>query len=161
DLWDADFWSQVPHPSCPEGVPLEACNFHVINSINNNDMSAEKSMIYVDSIIGYFAPRAYATLDLETMCAEDPNSVEEVLDANEVNFTLSPNPATDRIALQSATDNPMQDVEVYDLSGRLVQHLPGINVSQAYIVRNNLPNGVYIAKVRFDGGVVTKRVIFE
>ncbi len=65
--WDSAYWAAVPSPFCG-AFPFPQCNFHEINAINNNDMSAEKGRTYTDSIIGYFAPRAYVALGLGNAC---------------------------------------------------------------------------------------------
>jgi acetyl esterase/lipase len=64
EWWDAAFWSTQAHPSCPAGVPLNLCNFHIINSGSNPDMSKAKALRYIDTVTNFVAPRACMALDL-------------------------------------------------------------------------------------------------
>ncbi len=157
--WDAAFWSQIPHPSCPEGLPLSACNFHVLNSISNPDMSEEKGRTYADSILGYFAPRAFVALSLGDNCPAV--GVSELADEQEVNLTLSPNPASSELKFSSNADKPMESISLYNLSGQIVHKYEGINASEFLVLRKGIPNGMYIAKVKFESGILSKKILFN
>ena len=50
---------------------------------------------------------------------------------------------------------------VYDVSGRLVQNHRNINTYNLDINRGELPPGLYIAQLRFDKGVITKKLMFR
>ena len=58
DYWDSTFWKQSPHPS------PNFDNFHQASSATNPDMSMEKADAYIDTLVRFFAPRAYAALAL-------------------------------------------------------------------------------------------------
>lgn len=160
NTWDVAFWSAVPHPSCPEGAPIDQCNFNVINSINNQDHSVEKASMYLDSIFGYFSPRAVLALGLdgEAVCL---SSVEDLVDAQEINFQAVPNPATTEMVLSVNADQTMETVTLYDLSGRVIAEYNDVNASTFRLNRNGIANGLYLAKVRVEGGVATQKVLFN
>lgn len=157
DWWDATYWSQIPHPSCPAGAPTSVCNFHVINSINNPDMSATKARTYIDTIIGYFAPRACAVLDLPCSTV----STEPIVERNDVQILVAPNPAYEYVRFTSQAGKQILGVELYDINGRLLQNHNNINQVQFDLRRNGLTAGMYIAKVRFEDGITSERIMFE
>jgi len=146
--WNVERWDSV---EIAPGV-----SFHQAELLDNPDMSPEKGRTYLDSIIGYFAPRAFAALELG-----ESTSVEEVLNNERVDLQISPNPATNRVRFRSGRNYPMQDIEIYDLNGRLLRAQPGINAFQYDLLRKNLASGVYVAKVRFKEGVVSQKIILK
>lgn len=159
NAWDAAFWSTVPHPSCPDGLPIEQCNFHVINSINNQDMSYEKADLHIDSIMGYFLPRAFDVLELaELGCF---SGTEDLVENNTIGFTAVPNPAVSEIRLSVNADVTMEAVTLFNLSGQAVATYNNVNASSILIERNGLPKGVYLAKVTVEDGVATQKVVFN
>ena len=159
DWWDSDFWSTQPHPNCPMGIPISVCNFDVISRINNTDASPEKGNRYLDSIFGYFAPRAYAHLNLVAdFCA--PVSVKENLTAQQVNLEVRPNPSATDILFSTEVGSPMQVVEVYNLSGQLLRSSVVEN-NQFTLSKGDLATGMYIARIRFEDGVLTQKLVFE
>ena len=74
---------------------------------------------------------------------------------------ISPNPATSTVTFESEAYNPIQAIELYDMSGRMVLQQREINRSQYQLERGNLSNGMYIAKVKFEGGILSKKIVFE
>jgi hypothetical protein len=159
NTWSVEFWSTQAHPSCPDGAPLDQCNFNVINSINNADHSVEKAVMYIDSTLGYFLPRAFNVMDLGAeVCT---TSTEEVVANNAIGFTAIPNPATSEVRVSVNADVIMEAVTLFNISGQAVATYNNVNASSLLINRNGLPNGVYLAKVTVEGGVATQKVIFN
>lgn len=157
--WDAAYWSQVPHPSCPAGLPLSVCNFHVLNWIGQQDMSAQKGRIYADSIIGYFAPRAFVALDLgNTACVSGVN--DEATEA-QINLTVFPNPANAEVNFISEAKEKILGFQLYDLSGKLLKSIDSVDGNMYTLKRDQLPDGIYIAKLRFNDGLLTRKIVFN
>lgn len=157
--WDAAYWSQIPHPTCVQlGLPISICNFHVLNWIGQQDMSATKGRIYADSVIGYFAPRAYAALNLGNTCV---SGTEDILSKDEVNFTVVPNPATESVRLETAAKFPIRSIYLYDQIGRLVKVNTQVDSNHFTMERNSLPSGTYFVKVVLDQGIVSQQVMFR
>ncbi len=159
DWWDTDFWAMQPHPNCPVSFPLSECNFDIIARINNPDASEEKGNGYLDSIFGYFAPRAYAHLNLVAdYCA--PLSSKENLTAMDVDLRVMPNPSAGDVIFSSAVDRPMEVVEIFQLSGqRLSSDI--VENHQFTWRRGSWAGGLYIARIKFSDGVVTQRLVLE
>lgn len=156
--WDAGYWSQVPHPSCGAVMPPN-CSFHVINSIGNDDMSANKSRTYLDSIIAYYAPRAFAVMNLGvSTCGV---ATEELLNDKTIKVAVVPNPAADYTFIQTEADNAFETVQLFDMNGRMIREYRNVNNNTLIIYRDGLPAGIYTAKIGFDKGVIAKQIIFE
>ncbi|MEM9885027.1 MAG: T9SS type A sorting domain-containing protein [Bacteroidota bacterium] len=139
-------WNILPHPSGP--------SFHQQGLLTNTGMGPELAKTYIDTLIGYFNPRAFAALDLIAY-----TSTEEVAE-QEVGLILAPNPVDDQFILRSESTSPMLGVELFDINGRLVQEHRFRN-NYYYIHRQGLPDGMYVARVRFDKGIVSKKVLFR
>lgn len=154
EWWDPAFWSQFEHPSCPDGVPVSQCNFHVIGSIFNQDMSPEKARIYIDTIIGYLAPRAFLAFGLT---GTDVQNISE----SDVDFIMYPNPSAGKVHFESDVNSPMHSIEIYDINGRLIFNNQNINTNSFQLQRNNWSGGMYFAKIRFQEGVLVKRIVFK
>ena len=65
------------------------------------------------------------------------------------------------VSFESEVYNPIQAIELYDMSGRLMIQQRNINNSRYQLDRGALPNGMYVAKVKFEGGVLSKKIVFE
>jgi acetyl esterase/lipase len=156
DYWDATYWGAIPHPSC-QGVPPPQCSFHTINSITNPDMSLNKANHYIDTLIGFFAPRAHHLLiTLDPQCTVNSNEVLE-----DARIGIYPNPADDFVWIETLDNRMMEGVELYDLSGRLVSRNNQVDAKSVQLHRNGLSTGMYIAKIRFKEGIATRKVMFR
>ncbi len=141
-----DFWDPATNPNHANGI------------LTNPDMSAEKAGRYIDTIVGYFTPRACFALDLGCNLGDFVSTRE--IDAVEAGLTTAPNPASDYVTFQ-ATEMNIQDVYVYDLQGRLVKAHTHIDAPQFEMKRNKLASGVYVAQIRFKDGIVNQKVVFK
>ena len=126
---------------------------------NNPGMSATKAALYIDSIMTFIAPRACVAMALP--CAGLVTSTEDLLNANATKLTIAPNPAQSFITFESEVFNPIQAIELYDMSGRLVRQVAKVNNHNFNMMRGTLPTGMYIAKVKFEGGILSKKIVFE
>lgn len=145
--WNAAYWDAIPHPT---GLGT----YHFVGLLTNASMSAAQGRAYTDTIMGYFAPRAYAALNLVS-------STQEIVKGEEVSMRAFPNPAGQELMLQSAPEYPMLDILLFDMNGRMVQNHNGVRNHQHRIQRGDLPNGVYVAKIRFEHGIVSQKVMFR
>jgi Secretion system C-terminal sorting domain len=125
----------------------------------NPRMSPARARRYIDTIFTIYAPRACVVLNLP--CASVVSSSEEILNSTFIKLIASPNPAQKTIVFESDAFNPIQAIELFDISGRSVIQARNINYHFYQMDRGSLPNGMYIAKVKFEGGILTKKVVFE
>jgi hypothetical protein len=124
--------------------------------LTNPDMSAAKARRYIDTILGYYAPRAFAVLNLGTF-----TNTPDLLKDTEVGFKMMPNPMVNQTLLQTKSDFPMKSVTLYDLHGRVVRKLSGLNTNSITVHRNELSQGAYILQVGFKKGVISKTLLIQ
>ena len=93
----------------------------------------------------------------------DTFSIENVILGNDdvlaPQFTVYPNPATDVINIANATANPVNNVQVVDLNGRVVKNLNFNAVTEAQINISDLSAGMYMMNVTTENGMVTKKIV--
>jgi Secretion system C-terminal sorting domain/Carboxylesterase family len=144
-----DFWSKdtLVNKYGPNGLA------------NNPKMSAVKARSYIDSMMVFFAPRACLALKLP--CASVVTSAEDLIQDASVKLNVYPNPTTGDINFESDTYNPIKNIELFDIAGKSVRLVKNINLSNIKLTRNGLSKGVYIAKVQFAGGILSKKIMIE
>lgn len=120
----------------------------------NTDPNVAK--IYIDTIIGYFAPRACVALGLDCWSS----STKDLTDSD-VNLTLAPNPASNQIRIEVSKATPVRNISVMDLSGRIVNKVSNVNSNVYQLQRNSLQSGMYILKLEFDNGILNKKIMFN
>ncbi len=143
----------------PPAFMLNSDVLHNNGLITNPDMSATKARLYIDTIMTYFIPRACQGLQLES--CRLVSSTEEVISEDKVQLSIAPNPSSSDMFLQSSAETPMMDIQVFNMSGLLVQSIRNVNTSNYNLKRNNLPPGMYLVKIRFEEGFLAKRIVFN
>jgi len=126
-------------------------------SVTDCNTDAAKSRMYIDTIVGYFAPRACVALGLN---CDFNSSVKDLTDTN-VNLKMAPNPATSDVTISVSDATPVRSWTVFDISGRMVRSNAQANTTSFVLRRDNLQNGMYLVKMQFDKGTLTKKLIFE
>jgi hypothetical protein len=121
----------------------------------NCNTNAASAKTYIDTIIGYYAPRACVTLGLNCQFTISTDEIS----AFEVGLDVAPVPAIDQVRFNA--EAPIRHILVYDLSGRVVKSIAAIDQNNYVLERNGLPNGLYVAEVRFDQGFVKRKLIFS
>jgi hypothetical protein len=122
----------------------------------NPDMSAAKARRYIDTIMAYYAPRAFAVLGLGTFV-----NTPDLLKDHQVGLKISPNPITHYTSITSHIDHLIRRVTVYDANGRQLETISKVNTNQYTWQRNGLPTGLYYMQVGFDKGTITKPVLIQ
>ena len=151
--WEPAIWDTIPHPTPPTG--FEGASFHQIGLLQNADMSAEKARAYIDTIVGYYAPRAFVALNLGTYT--DVTTVQK----EDVGFVLGPNPSQGLLRMESDASSPMQHVKVLDVSGRTVLQERNLNTSNFELNHQGVSPGMYFIEVAFDKGVIVDKVVLK
>ncbi len=123
------------------------------------DVNGISARAYIDTIIGYFAPRGYIALGLESGCP--PVGTDDLLQSNSVQMTIVPNPATGQAIISVPEGLRFQGIQLFDVSGRLVHSIQHLDSSTYALDRAGLPSGVYVVKAYFEKGVLAEKVVFE
>ena len=161
--WDGEFWSNVfiSDICAPPFTPYE-CSYDYYAKLTHENNDAAEARLVIDSMINYFAPRAFNALDLGTSAGSDCAFTDvDDLPAVVAQLRLAPNPAQTDVLLSTDSDLPMRTVSVFDARGRLVRFRDGLSARQLTIVRGTLPAGLYHVRVRFDEGLVTHRLVLQ
>ncbi len=130
-------------------------------TVTNDPPDPVTARLYIDTIMAYYAPRACVALGLDCDLTGIVSSTKDVITANDVQLKMMPNPAYAEVSFQSAAEFPIQDIQVFDLSGRLVKAVNNLKNNSYRMQRDDLPNGMYIVKLRFEKGLVTQKLIFN
>ena len=124
---------------------------------NPNFRNPAAAKAEIDTIMAHFYPRAWYALGLEDLISSNNDIV-----LNEtVGFTVTPNPVSDRMLLETDATHPIRQVSIIDMSGRVVANYRGINQSSFTVQRNDLPRGSYLVRLQLDEGISTRKVIFR
>ena len=108
-----------------------------------------RAMAFIDSIIGYTAPRLYRVL------FEQPDGMEE--GGEQVQVTLYPNPAKERFYILTGSAVNIRAIELVDLAGKQKAHIQDLNTPEYALSTTGLPEGIYFVRITTDKGFVTKK----
>ena len=125
--------------------------------MTNPDMTVAKGTAYQDSILGYFGPRACVALDLPCRTLFETSATEELLSADLV--TAVPNPANDFIAL--AAEDQIISIELMSIDGKVINRIDNINRNNYRLENLGNLTGLHILNVRFEEGLVSKKIHLE
>lgn len=137
---DASLWDWFAAPMSPAG-----------GTCNTNSSIARA---YIDTIVGYFAPRACLALGLGCGFTDTKE-----LTQFEAGVSVAPVPATD--AINFSAKEMIRHINIYDMNGRLVKSQMSVNAENFTMQRGTLQNGLYIAEIRFEQGFVKRKIVFS
>ncbi len=91
-----------------------------------------------------------------------PISVEvtgiEIATNEDAAIVLYPNPARDVLLLENkSTNNPFQQLSIYDITGRMIYHLPSIQNNKISIPTENLSSGIYSVRINTSKGLTVRK----
>lgn len=157
DWWDkATLDFIIPIVNTMFGTNFSSDTLHMNGLLTNPDMSAEKGNTYLDTVFMFTLPRACAAFNLACF----PSFVKE-LEAEQIGLTLAPNPAHSSVLIKTADEHPIQSVYLYDIQGKLVKARTNLFTNEYEMERNDLPDGIYFAKIKVNAGVINKKIIFN
>jgi hypothetical protein len=153
--WEKDIWDTIPHPLAGTVLPAGS-SFHFSAMLSNPDMSSEKGRAYIDTIMAYYAPRAFLALGLQGSTTE-----VTTLDKADVGLSIAPNPSSGVFEIKTAPSAPMQEIRIYDMQGKLVIKHANLNHHDFQIRHDGVAPGLYITKIRFEKGEVSEKIILK
>ncbi|WP_430402744.1 T9SS type A sorting domain-containing protein [Fluviicola sp.] len=86
-------------------------------------------------------------------------STASIADHKVVDVDFWPNPAADAISIQASENNPVTEITIRDIRGRLVEKKTGENIQQLDI--NQLKPGNYILHISGEGFSVSKKLLIS
>ena len=164
DWWDLETLRLIVAGTNQQlGTDFNADTLHRNGLLTNPNMSPMQGKAYVDTIMAYYLPRACEILQLEDCCTalgfSCTTGTNEVL-AEEFGLVISPNPATDMLYFR-AEKAAIEDIQIFDVTGRVVRTYNNVNEYQFEMPRNGLAPGIYITQLRFGNQMVSNKVVFE
>lgn len=124
---------------------------------NCTNLSGSVARAYIDTIIGFYAPRACLVLGLPCGIV----GTKDLVKASDMQVVAMPNPANDVVTLTSGEGHMMLGVELYSISGNRVRNAQKVYANKHNIYRGDLPPGIYVAKIQFKEGVTSTKILFE
>jgi hypothetical protein len=76
-------------------------------------------------------------------------------------LVMYPNPAKDRIYISSSETIKIQQIEITDMQGALLQNQIASNEHVIDVNLNNFAQGVYFIKIYTDHGIIAKKLIIQ
>ena len=124
-------------------------------------MSPELGMAIMDTMIRYWTPRACVLFGWE--CASEvttnlTNTREPLVDVSRIQ--ISPNPSAGNLRFQTPQDHPMESIQIFSVTGAMMYETQVEN-DRITIDDVGLSSGIYLAKVRFEDGIATKKITIE
>lgn len=124
----------------------------------NPNSSKSRALLYIDTMLRYFIPRAVRVLNLDT--ASVLGVVDEQTLAGYV--AVFPNPATDQLNLSvEGSDLTIIGYRMFDMTGREISRKVNQREKLINLSRNGLDRGLYLLQVETDRGVITKKVMLD
>ncbi len=126
---------------------------------NNPTCNQNKAfaMAYIDTIVRFYAPRACYSLGL-TSCINTLVGANEPVVEN-IEVSVAPNPASD--VMTFTAEETIKSITIFNRDGRLVVSQQAVNNNSYIFNRNGLNAGLYIVKLNFEKGFMTKMVSFN
>lgn len=145
-------WDQCPHPIDPTMMT----SFHENGLVLNEGMSAQKARDNIDKIMDYVIPRTCITLGLNCLST----SADEVILSSSL-VEMLPNPATGNVTISTVENQPIQDIELYSITGQLLVVDRDINNTQGSINVAGQTPGMYIVRIYLENGFITKKLMVK
>lgn len=132
-----------------ENCPVSDESFDVLPEADRN-----VGLLQIDTMAAYFGARACLTLGLECPLMTDTREV--VLEDNLVK--ISPNPTAGMLAIEASPGHTIADIRIMTIDGR---EMSRYKVENTYFQVEDLAltPGFYLAIVRFDDGIVPKKIV--
>lgn len=145
----------IPFDSAPWDWWSEDNPNHLIGLMTNPDMSREKAMRYIDSIMAYAAPRVCVALELGGC----KTASVEVLDARDFNLEVYPNPAVNTVNIHMPEGEKIEYIEVYNQMGSSLVRTERVNNSFHQLDASTMPPGIYFMKIKLEEGIISARLV--
>ena len=140
------WWDEV-------NCPASESSFEILPAADR-----DLGLLQIDTMANYFGVRACITLDLDCdlqLTSTRNNILEEGL------ISMSPNPSAGYLQIESTNSNRIiKNVSIHAMDGKLMRHFQVEN----HLLREddlNLPKGLYSVIIRFEDGIVPKKLMIN
>jgi hypothetical protein len=74
------------------------------------------------------------------------------------NLSVYPNPSSNQFSVSGYQFSENATIQIYDLTGKEILHLPILNQKSEIVSTKNLPNGIYLLKVNANGIISEQKI---
>ncbi|MEP6647065.1 MAG: T9SS type A sorting domain-containing protein [Saprospiraceae bacterium] len=146
-----------PYDSAPWNFWDPATNVNSAAGFQQNqNMTKDKAVTYMDSILAYVLPRLYTSLTLSELTA-----THDLVKVGDVRIVTYPNPTSDHVFIATPKEFQIRTIGVYDLKGTLVNSSTGINSNYYELSVRGLPAGQYTLRFEFDKGIAARQIVVK
>lgn len=153
-----DWWSEATfiaqYNAYTSGTTGSVVN--CVQLLSNPGQSPAKGRAYIDTIQGYLNPRMVCALGLAECSVV---GIKENVNVSDI--TIFPNPSSTEINFSVNGSTTIKSVELYDVTGRMVKQIVGLNTQKYTVQREGLSTGLYITKIQLNKGSISKKIILE
>ncbi len=134
--------------------------------VNGNTMSNAETVPAACATSGKRSITASATTVLDSICfascttCSTGNTGINVIEQS-VRFSLYPNPAKGFVKIQMTETNPIQSIEVYDLTGKQVMLVNDLDSTETTLNTTALSNGLYYIQLQSANTMGIQKLIIE
>ncbi|MEM1322559.1 MAG: T9SS type A sorting domain-containing protein [Bacteroidota bacterium] len=154
-FYDPWAWYDPNDPNIDNTTPGASGFGSAANPFN----TPQSARLYIDTIMGYFNPRACVVLDLP--CAGDFTSTEDLI-KGQTRAKLFPNPANKQFTLQTdQTAQPIIGIRMYDLMGKVITDVNNLREYNIDVKVPNLSPGMYMVNVVYEDGIQALKVMIR
>ncbi|MFN5249455.1 MAG: T9SS type A sorting domain-containing protein [Bacteroidota bacterium] len=112
-----------------------------------------RAMLYIDSMMGYVAPRLAVTLGLVSSVGVSDQDLAS-------NVTVYPNPSKGQLTIHNNwMEHKLLRAELVDMNGRVVETFA--TPSEHNVVSVTSPSGMYVLRMVFDNGVGNTKLMVD
>lgn len=90
----------------------------------------------------------YTDSEVLEFCVDFPTTIEE----NDLMVSIQPNPFNSEFMI--SVNEVIEEVEVFDLQGRLIKSISNVNQGSILVDNTQLINGVYFVKIKSNNGLI-------
>ncbi len=153
----AAFWNSVFAEQIGLGAQITG-EQAVCRSSRGIPNDADIAKAYLDTAIGFIAPRLFVAMDLGNQGGG--LSINQYIQDN--NVEVYPNPAGDRFTVSYRTNaRQINEVSIMDYTGRSVRTYSHLNTREIELQREDLSPGIYLLRIQVGENFVAKRIQFD
>lgn len=139
---------------------------NLTGGINGNQDVVDGFISKINPVTGAYLRPMTVNNSLDSDITLEPNSYNLLatnpIPNNTISTKLTPNPTTGKVILEitsSSQKNEIDQIEIYDITGRKVQAINNNNQNTFELNLNQQQSGIYILKMMINQEYITKRVI--
>lgn len=125
--------------------------------ILNNKLQVTENVSDLDGILEPVVYKDYLYYAKDNKLWKYSSNLSTPLIENKSSLVFYPNPSSDFINIKTENENQIENVQIFDLNGQLVNDKTDFNANK--IDLSKLNQGAYILKAKINGSVISQKII--